>query len=101
MHGAQALFKYGAPKYLSGLTCTQADSNLGKLTTSHFWVLNTQSANKTMPNMFPIAYLNENLRYCIENLAWGKQEPVIRPYMFWYATNGEKVAKTSYYFIFM
>ena len=71
MHGACALIKYGMPKYLSGLVCTQANSNLGKLTASHYWVLNTQNANKNMQNMFPIAYLNENLRHCNENLAWG------------------------------
>ena len=72
MHGTRALYKYGAPKYLNGLACMQANSNLGKLTTSYFQVLITQNANENMPNMFPIAYLNENLRYCNENLAWGK-----------------------------
>ena len=76
---------------------TQPDSNLGKLTTSHFWELNTQSANKNIPNMIPIAYLNENLMDCNENLAWGKQEPLIHHYMFWYTTFGEKVAKTPFY----
>ena len=35
MHGACALYKYDMSKYLSGLACMQADSNLGKLTTSH------------------------------------------------------------------
>ena len=54
-----------------------------------------------MPNMFPIVYLSENLRYYNENLAWGKQEPLIPPYMFGYTTKGEKVAKTSFYFIYM
>ena len=45
MHGACAPIKYGMPKYPTGLACTQADSNLGKLTASHFQVLNTQNAN--------------------------------------------------------
>ena len=72
VHGACALYIYGVPKYPSGLACTQADSNLAKLTSSHFQVLNTQNANGSMPNMLPIAYLNENLRYCNKNLAWGK-----------------------------
>ena len=72
MHGTHALDKNGVSKYLIGMACMQADLNLGKLTASHLWVLNTQNANKNMPNMFPIAYLNENLRYCNENLAWGK-----------------------------
>ena len=40
VHGACALYKYGASKYPSGLVCTQADSNLEKISTSHFWVLN-------------------------------------------------------------
>ena len=31
------------------------------------------------------------------NLAWGKQEPLIHSYMFWYTTKGEKVATTSFY----
>ena len=35
-------------------------------------VLNTQNENDNMPDMFPIVYLNEDLRYCNENLAWGK-----------------------------
>ena len=48
--------------------------------------------------MFSIVYLNENLRYCNENLAWGKQEPLIHPYMLCYATEGEKAPKTSFYF---
>ena len=41
MHGAWALYKYGASKYPSGLACMQADSNIGKITASHFQVLNT------------------------------------------------------------
>ena len=56
----------------------QADLNLAKITTSHFQVLNTQNANQYMPNMIPIAYLNENLTDCNENLAWGKQEPLVQ-----------------------
>ena len=64
--------KYGASKYLSGLECRQADLNLENITTSHFWVLNVQNANKNMPNMISIAYLNETLMDCNENLAWDK-----------------------------
>ena len=60
----------------------QANSNLVKITASHFQVLNTQNANENMPNMIPIAYLNENFTNCNENFAWGKQEPLIHPYMF-------------------
>ena len=90
-----------APKYLNGLTGMPADSNLRRLTTSHFQVLITQNANENMPNMFLIVYLNENMRYCNENLATGKQEPLIHPYMFWYTTKGEKVVKTSFYFIYL
>ena len=66
-HGARAIIKMGASKYLNGLTGTPADSNLGKITDSHFKVLITQNANKNMPDLFPIVYLNENLRYCNEN----------------------------------
>ena len=54
-----------------------------------------------MPNMIPIAYLNENFMDCNENLAWGNQEPLAHPYVFWYKTKGEKVAKTSFYIFFM
>ena len=72
VHGAHAIIKMGASRYSNGLTGTPADSNLGKLTASHFKVLITQKANENMPNMFPLVYLNENLRYCNENLAWGK-----------------------------
>ena len=43
-----------------------------------------------MPNMIPIAYLNENFMDSNENLAWGKQEPLIHPYVSWYTTKGEK-----------
>ena len=63
VHRTHALNKYGMSKYPSGLACMQADFNLGKLSTSYFQVLNTQNANDNMPNMFPIAYLNENLMY--------------------------------------
>ena len=49
MHDTCALNKYGASKYLSGLACMQADSNLEKITTSHFQVLNAQNANENMP----------------------------------------------------
>ena len=99
MHGAYALIKMGVLKYSSSLTGMPANLNLRKLTTTHFDVLITQNANENMPNMFPIVYFNENLRYCNENLAWGKQEPLIHPYVFWYATKGEKVVKNSFYFI--
>ena len=64
MHRAHALYKYGVSKYLSGLACTQADSNLERITTTHFWVLNAPNANKNMPNMIPIAYLNKNFMDC-------------------------------------
>ena len=67
MHGTHAIIKMGMTKYLNGMTGTPADSNLRKLTASHFKALITQNANKNMPNMFPFVYLNENLRYCNEN----------------------------------
>ena len=57
----------GMLKYSNGLMGMPANSNLRKLTASHFKVLITQNANENMPNMFPIVYLNENLRYCNEN----------------------------------
>ena len=41
MHGTHALNKHSASKYLNSLACMQADSNLGKITTSHFQILNT------------------------------------------------------------
>ena len=72
MYGACAIIKISTSKYLNSLTGMPADSNLGKLTASHFKALNTQNANENMPNMFPIVYLNENLRYFNENWAWGK-----------------------------
>ena len=58
VHGSCAIIKMGTSKYLNGLTGTRADSNLGKLTVSHFNALITQNANKNMPNVFPIVYLN-------------------------------------------
>ena len=54
-----------------------------------------------MPNMIPVAYLNEDFMDCNEILAWGKQEPLVHPYMFWYKTKGEKAAKTSLYILFI
>ena len=100
-HGTHALSKTSMPKYLRGLMGMQADSNLRKITASHSQVQNTQNANKNMPNIFPIVYLNENLRYCNENLPRGKQEPLVHPYVFWHTTEGEKVVKTSFYFIYL
>ena len=67
VHGARALIRMGASKYSIGLMGMPADSILRKLTASHFNVLITQNANENMPKMFPIVYLNENLRYCNEN----------------------------------
>ena len=78
-----------------------ANLNLTKLSASHFNALYTQNANKKMPNMFPIVYLNENLRYCNENRAWVKREPLIHPYVFLYTTKGEKVEKKSFYYIYL
>ena len=101
MYGTCPLCKNSVSKYLSGLACMQANLNLGKITASHFQVLNTQNANENMPNMIPIVYVNKNSMDYNENLAWGKQEPLIHPYMFWYITKGEKVAKTSFYILFM
>ena len=101
MHGTRAIIKMDASKYSNGLTSMPANSNLGKLTASHFKALITQNANENMPDMFPIVYLNENLRYCNENLAWGKREPLVHPYVFWYSTKGEKAVKNSFYFIFL
>ena len=69
----------------------QANLNLEKITTSHFQVLN---GNRNMPNMIPIAYLNENFTDCNENLAGVNKNP----YVFWYKRKGEKVAKTSFTF---
>ena len=59
-----------------------SNSNIKKLTASHFQVLINPNANENMPNMFLIMDLNEKLRYCNENLAWGKQEPPVHPYIF-------------------
>ena len=95
-HGARAIFKMATSMYPNGLMGMPADRNLGKLTASHFKVLITQNANENMPDMFLIVYLNENLRYCNENLAWGKREPLVHPYVFWYTTKGEKVVKTHF-----
>ena len=81
-HGPHALTIYGIPKYLSGLVCMQANLNLGNLTSSHFHVLNTQISNRNMPNMFPIVYLNENLRYCNENLDGVTKNPSFNPTQF-------------------
>ena len=72
VHGTCAIIKMGMLKYLNGLTGMPADSNLRKLTKSYFNILTTQNANENMQNMFLIVHLNENLRYCNENLAWGK-----------------------------
>ena len=55
LHGTCALYKYGAPKYPSVLASMQADLNLEKITTTHFWVVNTQNANENMPNMIPLS----------------------------------------------
>ena len=94
MHGTCAVIKMGALKYLNCLTGMQADSNLRKLTASHFNALITQNANENMPNMFLIVYLNENL-------ALGKQEPLIHLYVFWYTTKGEKAVKTPLNFTYL
>ena len=75
MHSTRAIIEMSASKYSNGLMGMPANSKLmklTKLTASHFKALITQNANENMPNMFPIVYLNENLRYCNENLAWGK-----------------------------
>ena len=82
-HGARGhMNKMATSKYSNGLAGTPADWNLGKITATHFKVLITQNANENMPVMFLIVYLNENLRYCNENLAWGKREPLVHPYVF-------------------
>ena len=101
MHGICAIIIMGASKYSNSLMGMPADLNLTKLTASHFNVLITQNANENMPNMFSIVYINENLRYCNENLAWGKREPLVHPYVFWYSTKGEKAVKNSFYFIYL
>ena len=67
MHGTCAIIKMGVSKYSNSLMGMPADSNLTKLTTSHYKVLITKNANENMPNMFPLVYLNENLRYSNEN----------------------------------
>ena len=55
MYGAHAIIKMGASKYSNGLT---ANSNLGKLTASHFKALITQNANENMPPL-PVLVLNK------------------------------------------
>ena len=72
VHGTCALCKATVSKYSSGLACMQANPNLARITTAHFQVLDTRNANRNMPNLIPIAYLNENMTDCNENLAWGK-----------------------------
>ena len=94
-HGTCTLCKNSVSKYLSGLACMQASLNLEKITASYSWVLNTQN---DMPNMIPIAYLNENFTDCSENMAWGKQEPLFHPCMFWYETKERKKGNTSFTF---
>ena len=101
VHGTCAIITMGMLNYLNSLMGMPADSNLKKLTTSHFSVQITQNANENMPNMFPILYLNENLRYCDENLAWGKLESLVHLYVFKCTTKGEEVAKTPFYFIYL
>ena len=101
MHGAYVLCKNSASKYSSSLVCMQPNSNFSKITASHSQVLNSQNANANMPNMIPIAYLNKNFMDCNDNLAWGKQEPLNHPYVFWYKTKGEKAVKTSFYILLM
>ena len=54
MHDACALSNMGMSEYQSGLACMQADLNLGKISTSHFWVLNTQNATRTCQTWFPL-----------------------------------------------
>ena len=66
-HGAHAIIKMGTSKYLNCLTGMPANSNLGEITASHSKAPITQNANENMPDMFPIVYLNEDLRYCNEN----------------------------------
>ena len=61
-HGAHAIIKMGASKYLYFLAGMPADLNLRKITPPHFKVLITQNANENMPDMFLVVYLNENLR---------------------------------------
>ena len=44
-----------------------------------------------MPNMIPTSYLNETLMDTNEILVWGKQEPRVHPYMFWYTASHHQV----------
>ena len=62
VHGASAIIKMGTSKHSNGLTGAPANS-----IASHFKALIAQNANKNMPEMVPIVYLKENLRYCNEN----------------------------------
>ena len=41
VHDTHALSNMGTSKYLIGLACMQADTNLAKITAAHFQVLNT------------------------------------------------------------
>ena len=66
VHGTCAIIEMSTIMYSNGLMGMPADSNLRKLMVSHINILITQNANENMPNMFPIVYLNENLRYCNE-----------------------------------
>ena len=84
----------------------QAKPPLGQITTSHFWVLITETANGNIPTMILIAYLNENLPDCTENLMGGKQElgkqePLIHSYMLWYSIDDEKLVKNPLQVVFM
>ena len=45
--------------------------------------------------MILIAYLNENFTDCNENLAWGKQEPLVQ-FSLVQNKKGEKEVKTSF-----
>ena len=69
VHGAHTITKVGTLKYFNGLMGTPANSNLRKLTTSHFVKCPSYLGNENMPIMFLIVYLNENLRYFNKNLA--------------------------------
>ena len=100
MYGIHALNKHGTSKSLSGLACMQVNSNLEKITASHFQVLNTKNANKNMPNMIPIAYLNENFMDC--NKMWhGVNESPHSSLLVLLHNKSEKVVKTSFYSLFM
>ena len=68
----------------------QTEPTLAKITASHFQVQNTQFAYGNMPERILIAYLNENLRNCNENL---DKNPSFIP--------NEKSVKTSFLVHFM